>query len=217
MEEGKGGRMPVEREVKFLDVDHDRLRGRLRAMGALYQGRWLEGNLVLDDAAGGLFASGRLLRLRRAGGRATLTFKGAAQDDPVCKICREHETDVTDHEETLAILEGIGFRRALEYEKFREVWAWGGGHVCLDLLPFGSFLEIEGEEAMILECVSNLELSLAEASAKNYHQLNQERGAGRGLSRSRDFVFSSAERQRLLSREDVSGQARELAGDDGQA
>ena len=209
--------MPLEREVKFLDVDHGRLRERLRAMGALYQGRWLEGNLVLDDAAGGLFAAGRLLRLRRAGGRATLTFKSAPAGEPGRKICREHETEVADYEETLAILEGLGFRRALVYEKFREVWAWHGGHVCLDLLPFGAFLEIEGEETMIVECVSNLELPLAEASAKNYHQLNQERGAGRGLDLGRDFVFSPTERQRLLRLEDVAGQAPGALGEGGRS
>ena len=55
--------MALEVERKFLDVDLDDLRNRLREQGAHCLGAHFEANTVFDTPEGDLFSSGRLLRL----------------------------------------------------------------------------------------------------------------------------------------------------------
>ena len=45
-----------------------------------------------------------------------------------------------------AILDALGFTRLLVYEKRRHTWPLGPTEVVIDELPFGLFMEIEGEE-----------------------------------------------------------------------
>ncbi|MDP3426534.1 MAG: class IV adenylate cyclase, partial [Humidesulfovibrio sp.] len=167
--------MPLEIEVKFLDVDHADLRLRLAHLGAHCVGRWFEANVVFDDARRSLKAAGALLRLREKSGRVVLTLKcaSAGQVSDTVKICDESETDVADAASMRLILAGLGFSPALRYEKVREKWLALGCEVCLDTLPFGSFLEIEGSEEDIAACSRALGLHSDRASTATYHELNR--------------------------------------------
>ena len=52
--------------------------------------------------------------------------------------------EVSDFDTTHHILEAIGFHRAQIYEKHRETYEMASVEICLDHLPFGYFIEIEG-------------------------------------------------------------------------
>ena len=56
--------MALEVERKFLDVDLDDLRSRLREQGARCLGAHFESNTVFETPDNPLFSNGRLLRLR---------------------------------------------------------------------------------------------------------------------------------------------------------
>ncbi len=45
----------------------------------------------------------------------------------------------------------MGFMPALVYEKRRETWTLGKTEIVIDELPFGLFMEIEGDESGIRE------------------------------------------------------------------
>jgi adenylate cyclase, class 2 len=194
--------MPLEIEVKYLDADHAALRKRLEALGARFVGRWFESNIVFDDAARSLKASGTLLRLREHSGRHILTLKRAASAlaSAEAKICEEHETGVADTKAMAEILAGLGYAPALRYEKIRETWSLSGCEVCLDTLPFGLFVEIEGGEADIASCASGLGLPRDKASTATYHDLNQAHRQARGEAPDESFVFDAAVKARLLAR-----------------
>ena len=201
--------MPLEIEVKFLDADHADLRQRLARLGAQSVGRWFEANVVFDDATRSLKASGTLLRLRERSGRVVLTLKcaSAVQVSDTAKICDEHETDVADAASMRHILAGLGLNPALRYEKVREKWLVLGCEVCLDILPFGDFVEIEGSEEDIAACAKALELHSDQASTATYHDLNRQHRESCGLPPEESFVFDDAVKSRLLARRatDLSG------------
>jgi adenylate cyclase class 2 len=71
--------------------------------------------------------------------------------------------------------------------------------VCLDHLPFGDFVELEGPPAAIAEVRSRLGLAGHPASDRNYHALYREHLAGRGLPVRDSFLFEDAERAALLA------------------
>lgn len=116
------------------------------------------------------------------------------------KVCEETETDIADTKAMLAILAGLGYLPALRYEKIREKWSLSGCDVCLDTLPFGSFLEIEGGEADIKACAGKLNLSRDTSSTATYHDLNRLSREAKGLPPDDSFVFDPALKARLLAR-----------------
>ena len=76
--EGARGRAEaLEREAKLRVADPAAARQAVERLGArLVRARHFEDNLLLDDAARTLAGRGCALRLRRADGRAVLTYKG---------------------------------------------------------------------------------------------------------------------------------------------
>jgi len=192
--------MALEIERKYLDVDHDTLRARLTGLGARPLGVWFESNTVYDDQARSLRAAGTLLRLREKKGLFVLTLKRKPHNDTTgagVKTYEEHETEASDGEALRAILSGLGYHAAFQYEKTREKWSYCGCAICLDTLPFGSYLEIEGPEADIETCATALALPTAKASTATYHELNSQFRTAQHLPAEESFVFAPDKAQRL--------------------
>lgn len=149
----------LEIEIKYFIPDLDRLRQRLRHLGAARIGRrGFEYNARYETEDDRLLKSRSVLRLRKD--RATtLTFKSPPPEiDTRFKTYRELEVGVDDFDTMEAVLTALGFRRRQIYEKWREVWRLNATILCLDDLPFGSFLEIEGAPDAIMQRVGDLGL-----------------------------------------------------------
>ena len=172
--------MPIEIEKKYRLTREGvgPLRGRLREAGAEGGGAAeFEENTIYTGP--GLDPRLRVLRLRRKGARAVFTFKERDRSGSAVKRQREEETEVTDSAALASILEALGYRAALVYEKRRETWRLAGAEVVIDELPFGLFVEIEGEEERILEAEKLLGLDGAEAEHSPYPELTLRHGAER--------------------------------------
>ncbi|HEX8149543.1 MAG TPA: class IV adenylate cyclase [Pyrinomonadaceae bacterium] len=155
------------------------LRGKLREAGAEGEGTAeFEENVIYTGP--GLDPARRVLRLRRKGGRAVFTFKERDLSGSPVKRQREEETEVSDADALASILEALGYRPVLVYEKRRETWRVAGAEVVLDELPFGLFVEIEGDEERILEVEKLLGLDGAEAEHASYPALTLRHGTKRG-------------------------------------
>lgn len=164
----QGGNLEVE--VKFLVDDLAAMRARLAALGARQaKPRLHERNVRFDDDASSLMRKGQLLRLRQDDG-ARITFKGMAEADHTseAKVREELETLVGDFETAAEILVRLGFKPRQVYEKYRETFRLGDVEVVLDELPFGDFLELEGDEDGIRSAAQQLGLAWEERILDNY-------------------------------------------------
>jgi adenylate cyclase class 2 len=176
--------MPIEIEKKYRLTPEqvEPLRGRLVGAGAEGGGgAEFEENIIYTGP--GLDPARRVLRLRRfahEGGRALFTFKERDLSGSPVKRQREEETEVADADALAAILEALGYRPALVYEKRRETWRLAGTEVVIDELPFGLFVEIEGEEADILNAESLLGLGGDAGVHEPYPTLTLRHGTQRG-------------------------------------
>ncbi len=191
--------MALEVERKYLNADPESLRSRLARLSALGPDRHFEENLVFDDAQGSLRHGDVLLRLRRAGDRALLTVKRRTPEsrNATCKVREEVEVKVGDFFAARTILEALGFSPAMAYEKVREAWRLHECQVCLDILPFGFFVEIEGTEDRIDACARELGLAALPSSCATYHELHQDWLRQQGLPPRAGFSFSESQRRRL--------------------
>jgi len=85
-----------------------------------------------------------VLRLRRAEGRAVVTYKGPATVAQDVKSREELEVVVSDAEVFERILAGLGLKPRFRYQKHRETYRHGDAEIVIDETPIGTFLEIEG-------------------------------------------------------------------------
>lgn len=158
----------LEVEVKFHLTQPEALRRRLTDLGATSRPKIFERNLRFEDPNHTFKAQKKLLRLR-LDQTSRLTFKSKPSPmDTECKVYRELEVTVSDFDAMQAILNAMGFRAVQTYEKWRQEFAWKNVALCVDTMPFGHFLEIEGDEADIKRAAANLALPWEKRILANY-------------------------------------------------
>jgi adenylate cyclase class 2 len=137
--------------------------------------RVFEVNLVFDGPDGPLRESGSLLRVRQAGGRSLLTFKGPSAPGRH-KSREELEVQVSDPGVTAQILERLGFRPVFRYQKYRTEFSQPDqpGTVTLDETPIGVFLELEGRPRWIDQTAARFGFSQPDYITASYARLYLE-------------------------------------------
>jgi adenylate cyclase class 2 len=158
----------AEIEVKFLVEDEQTLRRKLTALEANPHGRAFETNICYEDDQKQFQAAGSLLRLRKDR-RSWLTFKYASDEmSRNFKILNELEVQVSDFETMDQVLRRMGYHHERVYEKWRETFDLGDAMLCLDNMPYGTFLEIEGSREAIRELARRLRFDWRRRILINY-------------------------------------------------
>jgi adenylate cyclase class 2 len=81
---------------------------------------------------------------------------------------QELEISLDDGDTMDAILNALGFQAVQVYEKWRETYRWQKATVCVDTMPFGIFMEIEGEKDAIVSTAKELGLVWEHRILTNY-------------------------------------------------
>ncbi len=187
----------LEIEAKFYISQLDHMSARLQRLQArLIQPRVLETNLRYDLPDGGLRAKGQVLRLRRDT-ETRLTFKSSSQEQRGVLSRQEIEFVVEDYEKARQFLEALGYQEVIVYEKYRTTFELDAALIMLDELPYGNFLEIEGESVEQIQAVAaTLDLNWDTAVRTSYTALFTVAANSLQLS-FRDITFTNFERIRV--------------------
>lgn len=159
---------PLEIEIKFFISDIDALRKKICSAGAEWKRGGFESNIRFDDQSMRLTRERKLLRLRQDTACRLTVKTPSADSDADFKIFRELEVTVGDPKTMTAILGELGYFPRQIYEKERETYRFKQTDLCLDTLPFGHFLEIEGEKDDIRAVADALCLNWEERITTNY-------------------------------------------------
>ena len=165
-----------EIEAKFYVTNLSRIELQLRELDAqLVQPRILESNIRFDLPDASLHSERRVLRLRRDT-EARLTYKDPSKNERGVLSRREIAFTVEDFDKAKQFLEALGYQPIFYYEKYRTTYmlqsSEGFIHIMLDELPYGNFIEIEGETSEKIQEVSNkLNLKWDTAIGKSYKAL----------------------------------------------
>ena len=161
----------LEIEVKFYLADLAAMRAKILKLGARSKGRLFETNIRYEDENNSLIRNKSLLRLRQDE-KTTFTLKTSP---PVkskdYKIFNELEVEVSDFAIMGKILETLGFHPEQKYEKWRETIILDRIFFCLDSMPYGNFLEIEGQEKDIRHYASRIGLNWSKRILLNYFEI----------------------------------------------
>jgi|SRR5688572_26298871 len=168
----------IEKKYRLTKEQRTAVIARLAQISDRSDGEELEENTLFSG--GVLEARPCVLRLRRVGGRAILTYKERYPSAAPIKHQREDETEVADPAALAQILDAIGFKPAVIYEKRRSTWQVGQAEVVVDELPFGLFMEIEGSEKEITRVESLLAIDGLRTEAETYPRLTLKHGKRNG-------------------------------------
>lgn len=159
----------VENEIKLYVPFLNAVARKIEAVGGKVTApRVLEKNIRYDNAAGEFDAAGTVLRLRMDS-RARLTYKdGERLLGEYGSSRAEVEVEVSDFDKMNAILDKMGFHSVLTYEKYRTTYTLLGAEVTLDEMPYGNFVEIEGDESAIRQVMDALDLHGAKRMSASY-------------------------------------------------
>jgi len=132
------------------------------------------------------------LRLRQDD-QVRVTYKDNARSENGVVVRTEIEFNADNLEVTRRLFEALGYRVSVIYEKYRQVYRVGDVELMFDELPFGSFVEIEAANAVLIEGVAQmLGLDWPRSIKTNYLGLFETVRQNRGLD-FQDLTFKNFE------------------------
>jgi adenylate cyclase class 2 len=181
----------LEIEVKLHVADLPAVIQRLEKVGAqLVKPRVFEHNVRYEDSATTLNERGIVVRLRQDDGVSFTYKEPTPQGEGDALVRFEAEVTVDDFDTMNVILEKLGYRPHIIYEKHRTTYALDNTEIMLDELPYGGFVEIEGEASDIEAVMDKLDLSDARRFRMNYIGLFEKVCSTLGLDL-RDVTFEN--------------------------
>jgi len=182
--------MSYEVEVKYRDVDHERLVRRLGELGAKSAGRVEQEDSYLNHPSRDFASTGEAFRIRRIGPDNRITYKGPKLGGPT-KTREEIEISFGEgperFDELRRLLEVLGFRTVATIRKRREIFWMAFQGRLLEIAVdgaegLGDFAEIEaivaGEadlpsaQSAVLDLAEQLEL--ANVEPRSYLRMHLE-------------------------------------------
>lgn len=164
----------VEKKYRMTTQQRERVLEKLRAANARFVKEDFETNTIFTGGA--LSVKQSILRLRTTADKTVLTYKESLPGDASVKRRVEHETTIENGSAMNEIVLSLGYKPHLIYEKRRQTWHFETVEITVDDLPFGFYLEIEGEEAAILDAETKLELTDLIAEHESYPALTRQFG-----------------------------------------
>jgi adenylate cyclase class 2 len=168
----------IEKKYRLDNQRRPKVIAKLKELGAEFLREDFEENYL--HRGGLLDERNAVLRLRKIGDTAILTYKERIRNDDDIKHKIEFETAVADVAATENIIEKLGYRLDVVYEKRRQTWHFDKVEVVMDDLPFGLYMEIEGEIDDIAEAEKLLEIEDLEPEPRGYPRLTTKLGKQNG-------------------------------------
>lgn len=154
--------MQLEIEAKFLNINHDEMRAKLRQLGAKCQKPMrLMRRVTIDTPL--MKKKAGWIRVRHEGDKITLAYKQI--DSLTVDGVKEIEVEVSSFDDTIALLSEAGLVQGSFQESKRETWHLDSAEIELDEWPWlNPYMEIEaGDEQTIKNVAGQLGLNWQDA------------------------------------------------------
>lgn len=168
----------IEKKYRLDETRKAEIIKKLNEIGAVFSHEQFEENYL--HRGGVLDERNATLRLRKMRSETIFTYKEKIKTDEDIKHKIEYETHVADVQEMERIIESLGFRLDVIYEKRRQVWHFDSVEVVLDELPFGLYMEIEGDIHEIEKAEALLKIGDLENEKRGYPRLTVKYGRQNG-------------------------------------
>ncbi len=152
--------MNNEIEAQFLDIDKEKVRAKLKEIGAKCEKPEVMMKRVVFDTGIHSFA-----RVRdEGGGKIVMTYKNVSDEKSIMGT-KEVNLVIDNYENGVLFMKSCGLVPKAEQESYRETWEVGDVEVCIDTWPWiPTFVEVEGpSEASVWETAEKIGLEKSKA------------------------------------------------------
>ena len=144
-----------EIEVRFLEIDKEKLIERLKQGGAIDRGEDLLEEIIIYDKDLTWLEARKMLRLRTRNGKTALTYKHHFEDSAAGT--EEIEFAVGEPNKAGALLEKLGFILYRHQQKKRHTFELGDVMIDIDTWPrIPTYVELEGPSEKRLQEVAQI-------------------------------------------------------------
>jgi len=162
----------IEIEVKFYIKKYENIIKKVETYAGKTKSSGFETNTLFDYPDRRLSNNQEILRLRKYNGETILTHKKKINDKKKdFKKMKETETRIESYDEFLRILYKLGLKKIQIYEKYRDIYTIDNLEICIDRLPFGNFMELEGSEELIKKMALSLKLDWSKRILPSYRTI----------------------------------------------
>ncbi|MDO4760060.1 MAG: CYTH domain-containing protein [Candidatus Saccharibacteria bacterium] len=131
--------MNNEIEAQFLDINKDKIRAKLKEIGATLKKPEVLMKRIVFYTGEHSFA-----RVRDEGDKIVMTYKNVTDDHAILGT-KEVNITVNDYDDAVLFMRGCGLKIKAHQESLRETWTIGDVEICIDTWPWiPTFIEIEG-------------------------------------------------------------------------
>ncbi|SRR5258708_613896 len=164
----------MEQEIKIKIENPEELISKLTALKAEKIGQNFQRTTRMDTPNMDLEKNGTFLRVR-TGYKNTVTLKKHLKESSKEVFEREEiETEVKDTNKLADIFANLGFTKRLIMEKYRMDFKYKDLTISIDELPFGFYVELEGEPEEIFKVAKELDFDIANKIMITYWDLFEE-------------------------------------------
>ncbi|MFA5406110.1 MAG: class IV adenylate cyclase [Candidatus Nanoarchaeia archaeon] len=166
-----------EIEAKFRLINADEFRALLELKGFRLINQGTNEDNYYTDPDGSFITDRVCLRLRKKNNETVFTFKPKRKQEQDVAVIDEIEFKVDDFYKMEQTLKGLGYLKAVSFEKNRETYEKDGLKICLDnVKELGWFAELEimsddEEQAINKINMMSAELNLTQREKHNYRDL----------------------------------------------
>ncbi|MBI2797801.1 CYTH domain-containing protein [Candidatus Saccharibacteria bacterium] len=156
--------MNTEIEATFLEIDHDKIRRKLKDLNAkLISPEVLTRRTIYDYDDLRLDKKAAWIRIRDNGEKITMGFK--QRQTETIEGMKEVEFEVSSYDAARKFMESIGLTVKAVQESKREIWQYGDCEIMLDTWPWiPPYVEVEGpSEEAVKDCSKDLGLNWNQA------------------------------------------------------
>jgi adenylate cyclase class 2 len=134
----------LEIEIKVKVINIDEIKNRILSIGGKHSETVVEEDLYYNAPHRDFGVTDEALRVRSAGGKTILTYKGPKNTLMGSKIREEHNVQLDKSETFDTILRNLGFKPVARVRKLREYYTYQEFSIALDKVDdLGEFIEIE--------------------------------------------------------------------------
>jgi len=163
----------IEKEIKVEVKNPKKLISLLAQKNVKKVSEGFQRTTRMDTPNLDLEKRGTFLRVR-TGGKDIVTLKKKIKTTGEVFERQELETEVKDPELLADIFADLGFSKRFIMEKYRIDYEYKDTKISLDELPFGMFVEIEGELENIKNVADELNLDLSNKIIVTYWDLFED-------------------------------------------
>jgi len=163
----------IEKEIKIKVRDLVKISEKLKQKKAKFMGTAFQRTVRFDTESCDLEKNKTFIRVRSGFDNVVTLKKKIKTNDNVFERV-ELETEVSDIEIMREIFHNLGYTREFVMEKYRTNWEYNETVISFDEMPFGLYVEIEGEEKKIFETADELGLDLSNKITVTYWDLFEQ-------------------------------------------